>query len=73
MRIPTIVAFLAILGFFAASGPAESKPKQLEIYISKENVNLETRTLTFKLNRKADKAETTFYDPEGNIIELQSW
>jgi len=63
----TIGAVVILAGFFARDVSA-GKQKPLEMFITKEMINLETRTITFKLNKAADKAETMFFDPGGNLI-----
>jgi outer membrane protein OmpA-like peptidoglycan-associated protein len=66
MRASSIV-FIA----FAAVGlalPYEALAKQLEIHVTKNDVDLANRTLYFKINRPADSAEIQIFTPEGELI-----
>ncbi len=47
---------------------AQARGKQLQIQISKNDVDLANRTLNFKLNRPADSAEIRVFTPEGQLI-----
>jgi len=61
---------LLVLGTLAGVAvPASAAPKQLELLISKEDVNLETRTLKFRLNRPAASAVVRVYDAAGSMID----
>ncbi|MCP4603081.1 MAG: OmpA family protein [Proteobacteria bacterium] len=60
-----ILAGFVILGFAL---PTQAKKKQLQIQISKKDVDLANRTIYFKINRPADSAEIKVFTPEGTLI-----
>ncbi|MDJ0765370.1 MAG: OmpA family protein [Myxococcota bacterium] len=64
----TMVFVLTALVISGVSGHTQAKRKQLEIQIAKEDVDLENRTLYFKINRPADSAEIQIFTPEGQLI-----
>ena len=47
---------------------AEAGRKALNIIINKEDVDLENRTLYFKINRPADSAEIKIFSPDGKLL-----
>jgi hypothetical protein len=63
ISLTTLVAALICMGGTALAGG-----QQLKISISKEDVNLEKRTLDFRINKDCSVAEIKVYDLEGNVL-----
>jgi len=60
---------IACAAFIMCALPAAArKPAQLEMHITKQDIDLNARQINFKLNKPAAKAETTFFDPGGGEI-----
>lgn len=66
MRAGAIVLVMFVAVGFAL--PKDAFGKQLQIQITKDDVDLANRTLYFKINRPADSAEIKIYTPEGDLI-----
>jgi len=67
MRAAMMMTMTASLLLLAVSGAAAG-PKQLELYIKPDGVDLATRTITFKLNRAAEMAEIKVFNLEGALL-----
>lgn len=62
------VVWMLIALFLSAASTAEARQKALNITIKKEDVDLENRTLYFKINHPADSAEIKIYSPDGKLL-----
>jgi outer membrane protein OmpA-like peptidoglycan-associated protein len=66
MRATIIMMLIAVVTGSAGSAAAKKNP--LRISINKSDVDLENRTLYFKINRPADSAEIKVLSPEGKLL-----
>jgi len=68
MRIAKFVVLATSLALLVAAG-AEAKRKPLQLSMGKQDVDLVSRTLTFRLNRPAEMAELKIFNLDGDLLE----
>jgi outer membrane protein OmpA-like peptidoglycan-associated protein len=61
-------AGLVLLLVALCAFPVQARSKRLSIQVAAGDVNLDTRTITFRLNKPARDATVTLYSPEGQVL-----
>lgn len=62
------VALIAWCVVFGLAASVAARQKQLEIKVTKEDVDLANRTLYFTLNKPAESVEVRIFSPEGELL-----
>ena len=68
--IVAVTSLLAVL--VAAPSDLPASPKGLEVQVRKEDIDLQNRTVHFKLNKSADSASLQVFDEDGKLLGEQA-